>query len=136
MVSILATLSSPNSSSRNSWEPRLFTLPCILRHRCFLHPPVFSPLFASMHTHYSVSVVPTARRGSASRVIYLVPLVVFVYLSMIKRRRTEKSIAVPHSLSALLSNGNPSQPSRPDSKPSQSNIRFVKAPEDPMPLSQ
>ena len=50
---------------------------------------------------------------------------------MIKQRQTEKSVAVPHDLSALLGNENLSQLSLPDSKPPQSNVRFVTALEDP-----
>jgi len=55
---------------------------------------------------------------------------------MIKQLQTTKLVAVPHDLSALLSNENPSQPSLPDSKPSQSNVKLVTALEDLISLSQ
>ena len=61
-------------------------------------------------------------------------LVIFAHLSTIKQRQTEKSVALPHSLSPLLSNENSSQPSRPDNKPSESNVAFVTALRDPTPL--
>jgi len=66
----------------------------------------------------------------------LASLVTFVYLFMIGQWQTKKSAAVPHNLLALLSNENPPQPSLPDSKPSQSNVIFVPALEDPTPSSQ
>jgi hypothetical protein len=75
---------------------------------------VFSPLFISTHTHPS----STACRRST-------PLVIFVYLSMIEQRRTEKSVAVPRNSTVLFSTENSSPPSLPNSNPSQTNLRFV-----------
>jgi len=61
-----------------------------------------------MYPHPSVFAVPTARRESASNVIFLVSLVIFVYLFMIKQQRTDKLIAVPRNLFVLLGDENPS----------------------------
>jgi len=64
-------------------------------------------------------------------ILCLVSLVIFVHLSTIKQRRTEKLVAVPCNISELLS-----IKMLPGSKASQSNIRFATTLKDPTLLSQ
>jgi len=113
MALILAALSSPNSSSRKSSDPRPFTLPSL----AFFNIVIAFILKCSLlYSHLRTRTL-----------LYLLfPLLVVdlhmyrlpCYTSVpftINRQRTEKFVVVSCNLSALPNNENPSQPSLPDS---------------------
>jgi len=100
----MIALDSPNPPSRKSPKLRPLTpfLPFLIIAASFILEcsPLYSPL-RTLNLLYLLFLI--ACRGSVSHVV-LASVVILVYLPMIKQRQTEKSVAVPQNLSALLTN--------------------------------